>query len=57
MKKDPPPAMMPSSTAALVAFNASSHDVQQLLVDKHFEDVRVVKDLAENDRVVIGRKA
>ncbi|MBC5662294.1 peptide chain release factor N(5)-glutamine methyltransferase [Coprococcus sp. NSJ-10] len=37
--------------------NHQAHDVQQLLVDKHFEDVRVVKDLAENDRVVIGRKA
>ena len=37
--------------------NHQAHDVQQLLVDKHFEDVRVVKDLAGNDRVVIGRKA
>ncbi len=37
--------------------NHQAHDVQQLLVDKHFENVCVVKDLAGNDRVVIGRKA
>ena len=37
--------------------NHQAHDVQQLLVDRQFEEIRVVKDLAGNDRVVIGRKA
>lgn len=37
--------------------NHQAYDVQQLLVDRQFEEIRVVKDLAGNDRVVIGRKA
>lgn len=37
--------------------NHQAYDVQQLLVDRRFEELRVVKDLAGNDRVVIGRKA
>ena len=37
--------------------NHQAYDVQQLLVDRRFEEIRVVKDLAGNDRVVIGRKA
>jgi release factor glutamine methyltransferase len=32
-----------------------AYDVQQLLVDRNFADINVVKDLNKNDRVIYGR--
>lgn len=36
--------------------NDQAYDVQQLLVDNHYADVCVVKDLSGNDRVVYGKR-
>ena len=34
--------------------NNQAHDVEQLLVDNHFTDIHVVKDLCKNNRVIYG---
>lgn len=34
--------------------NDQAHDVEQLLVDKSFTDIHVVKDLCKNNRVIYG---